>query len=67
VILSCISSDPESKSWPFCEKQIDLTGAECVLMICEWPSTVLFQSLIELSLEHEAIKFPDGATFTSKT
>ena len=58
VILSYLSSDPERRSYPFDEKESDLTAAECVFTTCECPSTVLFQSLIVLSAEQDAITLP---------
>ena len=63
--MSYLSSDPERRSCPLEEKERDLTAAECVLITCECPSTVLFQSLMVPSAEQEAITFPYGATLTS--
>lgn len=67
VIFKVLSSEPESNILPSVEKQRDRTGLEWVLTIYEWPSTVLFQNLIVLSSELEAIILPYGATLTSWT
>jgi len=67
VTFNYLSSEPESNIWPLVEKQRDLTVLECVLTTWECPSTVLFQSLIVLSSEHDAMILPYGETLTSCT
>jgi hypothetical protein len=44
--LSILSSEPDKSSLPSHEIATDLTGAEWLLMSCEYPSTELFQTLI---------------------
>lgn len=58
VIFNYLSSEPLSNNYPLDEKHKDLTVEEWVFTIYEWPSTVLFQSLIVLSSEQDAIIFP---------
>lgn len=53
-----LSFPPDTKNFPLGKKSIDLTGAEWIFKIWLNPWILFFQSLMDVSFEHDAIKFP---------
>ena len=64
-IFIVLSFPPDTKNFPVGEKLIDLTGEEWIFNILPKPWILFFQSLIVESLEHDAIKLPNGFIDTS--
>ena len=60
--MRVLSSEEERSNCPSVENETERIAAVCALIDCDFPSTLLFQRRIVISLEADATKVPDGCT-----